>query len=92
MGTVIVNLHEPHHEVAARLLGLAFEKGYAARVVVAQRGEHNAALSFEVPDDVREAFDAERADLWPAPVPDAWLNDEDPNTPVRKARPGKARE
>jgi hypothetical protein len=62
---VIVNLHEPHGEVAARLLELAEEKGYDARTVEAQRGEHDAGLSFRVPDDVAKAFDGERADLWP---------------------------
>ncbi len=90
-GTVIVNLHEPHHEVAGWLLKLAAEKGYQARAVVAQRGEHDAALSFEVPIEVAQAFDAERAGRWPAP--DELVDDDnDPNTPARKARPGKAKE
>jgi len=86
-GIVIVNLHEPHHEVAGRLLQLADEKGYDVRTIVAQRGEHNAALSFQVPGDVQEAFDADRAGRWPAPE-EPFL---DPNnSPARKARPGKA--
>lgn len=89
---VIVDLHEPHHEVAARLLELAEAKGYEARVVEAQRGEHDAALSFRVPQDVADAFDADRAERWPAPE-ELVDDDADPNTPpVRKARPGKARE
>lgn len=62
---VIVNEHEPHGEVATRLLELADEKGYDARTVEAQRGEHDSALSFRVPEDVAEAFNAERAKTWP---------------------------
>jgi hypothetical protein len=86
---VIINRHEPESETAARLLELAEEKGYDPRSVEAQRGEHDAALSFRVPEDVAEAFNADRADRWPnEPVDD----DADPNTPVRKVRPGKARE
>lgn len=89
---VIINLHEPEGEVSARLLELADELGHEARIVEAQRGEHDAALSFRVPQDVADAFDAERAERWPAdnePVDD----DGDPNTPpVRKTRPGKAKE
>lgn len=65
---VIVNTHEPDHEVATRLLELAAEKGHDARTVEAQRGEHNAGLSFRVPDDVAEAFNADRADRWPAKI------------------------
>jgi len=91
-GIVIVNEHEPHGEVAGRLLELAAEKGHSARTVVAQRGEHDAALSFSVPEDVAEAFDAERVERWPVPE-DVMDDDGDPNTPpVRKSRPGKARE
>ncbi len=87
---VIIDRHEPEGETAARLLELAEEKGYAPRSVEAQRGEHDAALSFQVPEDVAEAFNADRADRWPStPVDD---DDADPNTPVRKARPGKAKE
>lgn len=87
---VIINRHEPEHEVAARLLELAGEKGYNARTVEAQRGEHDAALSFRVPADVAEAFNADRADRWPAPE-DALTAEDNPNTPpVRKQRPGKA--
>lgn len=89
---VIINQHEPEGEVATRLLELADEKDYDARTVEAQRGEHDAGLSFRVPQDVADAFNADRAERWPAddePVDD----DGDPNTPpVRKARPGKARE
>jgi len=89
---VIVNEHEPHGEVATRLLELADEKGYDARTVEAQRGEHDAALSFRVPQDVADAFNEERADRWAAPE-ESVDDDGDPNTPpVRKARPGKARE
>jgi hypothetical protein len=87
---VIVNMHEPHHEVAARMLELADEKGYNPRVVEAQRGEHDAALSFRVPQDVADAFEADRAERWPSD--EELVSDEDnPNTPpVRAKRPGKA--
>lgn len=89
---VIVNVHEPHGEVATRLLELADEKGYDARTVEAQRGEHDAALSFRVPQEVADAFNAERDERWPAPE-ELMDDDGDPNTPpVRKARPGKAKE
>lgn len=89
-GIVIVNQHEDHGEVAARLLELAQEKGHDPRTVEAQRGEHDAALSFRVPEDVAEAFDAERAERWPAPE-ELTDDDNDPSTPpVRKNRPGKA--
>ncbi len=89
-GIVIVNTHEPEHEVATRLLELAEEKGYEARTVEAQRGEHDAALSFRVPVDVADALDAERGDRWPAPE-ELVDDDNDPSTPpVRKSRPGKA--
>lgn len=88
---VIVNEHEPHGEVATRLLELADEKGYDARTVEAQRGEHDAALSFRVPQDVADAFNAERDSRWPAPEDELVDDDGDPNTPpVRKVRPGKA--
>lgn len=87
---VIVNEHEPHGEVAARLLELADEKGHDVQSVEAQRGEHDAALSFRVPQDVADAFNGERGDRWPAPE-ETVDDDNDPNTPpVRKARPGKA--
>lgn len=62
---VIVNEHEPEGETSGRLLKIADEKGYGPRVVEAQRGQHDAALSFRVPADVADAFNAERADLWP---------------------------
>lgn len=68
MAIVIVNTHEPDHEVATRLLELAEEKGYDARTVEAQRGEHDAGLSFRVPDDVAEEFEKDRADRWPSKV------------------------
>lgn len=87
IAVVIVDRHEPEGETAGRLLGLAEEKGYDPRVVEAQRGEHDAALSFRVPQDVADAFNAERAERWPTPDE---VVDEDPNTPVRKSRPGKA--
>jgi len=87
-GIVIVNRHEPHAAVAGRLLDLAVELGFGVRSVVAQRGEHDAALSFQVPQDVADAFDEERADRWPASVDDG-----DPSTPpARKARPSKTKE
>jgi hypothetical protein len=90
---VIINLHEPEGETAGRLIELAGEKGYDSAVVVAQRGEHNAALSFRVPEDVAEAFNADRADRWPSEQEELVDDDGDPNTPpVRKARPGKAKE
>lgn len=65
VAVVIVDVHEPEGETAGRLLAIADEKGYSHRVVEAQRGEHDAALSFRVPQDVAEAFNAERSDLWP---------------------------
>jgi hypothetical protein len=68
MGIVIVNTHEPDHEVAQRLLELADEKGYEPPVVEAQRGEHDANLSFRVPDDVAEEFEKDRADRWPSKI------------------------
>jgi hypothetical protein len=70
MAIVIVNTHEPDHEVATRLLELAEKKGHDARAVEAQRGEHDAALSFRVPDDVAEEFEKDRADRWPSEVKD----------------------
>jgi hypothetical protein len=125
---VIINTHEPEGEVATRLLELAEEKGYEPADVVAQRGEHDSVLSFRVPQDVADAFDAERADRWPNKIEndgektddqevvagvngDAYAadqaaaaraaaaqnaaqadDDNDPNTPVRKTRAGKAKE
>ena len=64
MAIVIVNRYEPEHEVGQRLIELAEKKGYDARTVEAQRGEHDAALSFRVPDDVAEEFNADRGDRW----------------------------
>lgn len=62
---VIVNRHEPEGEAAGRLMEIADEKGYDHRVVEAQRGEHDAALSFRVPQDVADAFNADRSGRWP---------------------------
>lgn len=64
-GIVIVNRHEPNHEVAARLLEIAEAKGHDPRVVEAQRGEHDTDLSFRVPQDVADEFETDRADRWP---------------------------
>ena len=91
---VIINQHEPEGEVATRLLELAAEQDYPARSVEAQRGEHDAGLSFRVPKDVGEAFDADRAERWPAPEEDELVDDDnDPNTPpVRRTRPGKPKQ
>jgi len=61
---VIINRHEPEGEATSRLLELADEKGYDHRTVEAKRGEHDAALSFRVPEEVAEAFNADRADRW----------------------------
>jgi hypothetical protein len=63
---VLINRHEPEGEVAGRLLEIAEDKGYDARDVQASRGEHDVALSFRVPKDVAEEFDADRAERWPA--------------------------
>jgi hypothetical protein len=65
---VLLNRHEPEHEVAGRLLELAEEKDYDPRVVEAQRGEHDVPLSFRVPEDVAEAFNADRGDRWPSKI------------------------
>lgn len=65
IGIVIVSEHEPEGETSGRLLEIAKEQGYDVRTVEAQRGQHDAALSFRVPADVAEQFNAERADLWP---------------------------
>src|SRR5690242_19008820 len=80
MGIVIVNTHEPDHEVANRLLELAEEKGHDSRSIEAQRGEHDAELSFRAPDDVVEAFEKDRATRWPAKLGDNDVSDE--NRPV----------
>jgi hypothetical protein len=87
MAVVIVNLHEPHHEVAGRLLELAAKKGYDVRSVVARRGEHDAALSFDVPEDVAKAFNADRDRRWPSKIE----NDAE-TTPASGSRPDKAKE
>lgn len=84
MAIVIINTYEPEGEVATRLLELADEKGHPAAAVVAQRGEHDAGLSFRVPEDVADAFNADRTDRWPDPA-------EAQNTaPARASRAGKA--
>lgn len=89
---VLINRHEPEGEVAGRLLELADEKGYDARTVEASRGEHDVALSFRVPRDVAEAFDADRGDRWPEPA-EVVDDDGDPNTPpVRQPRTSKIKE
>lgn len=62
---VLINRHEPEGEVAGRLLTLAEEKGYDLRSVEASRGEHDVSLSFRVPEDVAEEFNADRAERWP---------------------------
>jgi len=62
---VLLNRHEPEHEVTGRLLELAEEKGYDPRVVEAQRGEHDVPLAFRVPEDVAKEFDGDRASRWP---------------------------
>lgn len=61
---VLLNRHEPEHEVGQRLLQLAKEKGYDVRTVEAQRGEHDTPLAFRVPQDVAEEFNADRGDRW----------------------------
>lgn len=68
---VIINEHEPEGETATRLLELARDKGYDDTVVEAQRGEHDAALSFRVPSDVAEAFNKDRDDRWPSKIENA---------------------
>ena len=88
MAVVIVNLHEPDHEVAGRLLELAAKKGHDVRSVVAQRGEHDAALSFDVPEGVAKAFNAERERRWPA---DKIENDTE-TTLASGSRPDEAKE
>lgn len=70
LAIVILNRHEPEGETAGRLIELAEEKGYGLRVVEAVRGDHDAGLSFRVPKDVADAFDAERDGRWPVPVPE----------------------
>lgn len=89
---VLIDRHEPEGETTARLIELATEKGYDSRVVEAQRGEHDVALSWRVPQDVADEFNTDRATRWPSPE-ESVDDDGDPNTPpVRKSRPGKARE
>jgi hypothetical protein len=91
---VIINKHEPEGETAGRLLEIADEKGYGPRVVEAVRGEHDAALSFRVPEDVAQAFDSERADLWPddgSKIENVGEKTSDQDTQAR-SRTGKTRE
>lgn len=96
---VIINRHEPEGETAARLMEIAAEKDYDSRVVEAQRGEHDAALSFRVPQDVADAFNEDRATRWPSAKiendgetdADQGVGEEKTTTaPDRKTRPGKA--
>jgi hypothetical protein len=68
MAIVIVNKYEPEGAVAARLLELAVEQGGSPSDVQASRGEHDAALSFRVPDKVAEAFGEDRAERWPSKI------------------------
>jgi hypothetical protein len=93
---VIVNQHEPEGETSARLLEIAEEKGYSPRVVEAQRGEHDAGLSFRVPEDVAEAFNADRSERWPlegdAEKTDGQTADNDQDTTPTRARTSKTRE
>lgn len=73
---VLINRHEPEGEATTRLLEIAREKGYDDSVVVAQRGEHDVPLSWRVPADVAEAFDADRDGRWPTDeeVPPGTVN------------------
>ena len=93
VAVVIVDQHEPEGETAGRLLEIADGKGYSARVVEAQRGEHDAGLSFRVPEDVAKAFNADRSERWPLSDESDETEDADgdpDNQPNRKARGGKA--
>lgn len=74
---VIIDQHEPEGETAGRLLEIAQEKGLSPSVVEAQRGEHDARLSFRVPKDVAEQFNAEREDRWPLPDDGAKIENDD---------------
>lgn len=74
VAVVIIDRHEPEGEVATRLLELAEEKGYSPRVVEAQRGEHDAGLSFRVPRDVADAFNSKRESAWPEKDGDAEVS------------------
>lgn len=65
---VLINRHEPEGEATSRLLEIARDKGYDDSVVVAQRGEHDVALSWRVPQDVAEEFNGERDSNWPAKI------------------------
>jgi len=92
MAIVIVNTYEPEGEVAGRLLELATEKGHNPSEVVAQRGEHDAGLSFRVPDDVAEAFEDDRAERWPSPELTGDADTTDPSKPpARTTRPGRVK-
>ena len=93
IAVVIINRHEPEGEVSGRLLELAEEKGYDPRTVEAQRGEHDAALSFRVPEDVAEAFNADRADRWPDKIEnDSEKAPAKAEEPSRMTRPSKPKE
>lgn len=82
VAVVIVNRHEPEGETAGRLLELAAEKGYGARVVEASRGDHDAGLTFRVPQDVADAFNEDRSDRWPTQAPSQEQDDEPRDTSI----------
>jgi hypothetical protein len=98
--TTIVHLkdHEPEHEAAQYLLELASEddRYTPENDVMALRGETLAKLSFQVPDDVAEKFEAERASKWPVDdagnlvvaddSTEAVDDDNDPSTPAKRQR------
>ena len=56
VAVVILDLDQDEGDAATQLLSIAESKGYSPRVVEAQRGEHDAKLSFRVPEDVAKAF------------------------------------
>lgn len=68
VSVVIVNRTEPEGEVAGRLIHLAKELDYDVRTVQASRGDHDAALSFRVPKEVADAFEADRAERFSAKI------------------------
>jgi hypothetical protein len=89
VAVVLINRHEPEGEVAGRLMELADGKGYDARTVEAQRGEHDVSLSFRVPLEVADAFNGDRGERWPE-VTKIENDDNADKNPDRKTRPGKA--
>ena len=96
IANVIVDQHEPEGETSGRMQEIAKEKGYSPQVVEAQRGEHNARLSFRVPGDVAEAFNADRSERWPLPGGSGDTGgrnaDPDQDTTPTRARTSKAKE